>query len=214
MRTTALTAVVCTAVLVTSVFSGAAASAGARPAEPLDGTVTDLPIARANPDVAPEVIAELPEVVQQSTVTIEGYVPGSPIVYPDGTPVEGQSPEATRAAEAAVTTADGGISPLANCRLQVWSAGAFWGPTSVCGVAVFGSPGYRRGYSWSAAAGTATTGCVQGRGFNASQQATWYGLGCGSFGGGQVNWGNVLGNPAARAMSQGAVVGFRADWSS
>lgn len=136
MRTSTLYAVVaaCLAVVPAGVTHQAADDPGGTPAR-----VTDLPVARVNPDVDPDIIALLPEVVQQSTVVIdEGFIPGSPIVYPDGAPVEGQGPDIEARAAAAA----------AECGGTATATGlGTWGTESVCGVAVFGSPGYVRSYS-------------------------------------------------------------------
>lgn len=165
-------------------------------------------MARANPNVPAAVIAELPEVVQQSTVMIDPeFIPGSPIVYPDGTPVEGQSESATRQAAMAAYLCSG----------SAWGPPtAAWGPANVCGSAVFGSPGYTRGYRWSGSQGIASPkGCAQGRGFNSSGAATWYGLGvCGQGATYPVPWGNVLANPAVRAKSMSPPVGITINWES
>lgn len=160
----------------------------------------DLPILEANPGLSQEVIDSLPEVVLQSDVLVDdSYEPGMPIIYPDGTPVEGQSAATTFAA--------------AFCGGTVYGPPGTWGATSQGSCGVFGHPGYKRGYTWAAAnVSIFTTGCVQGRGYNASQNAQWYSLSCGSIGSGTVPWGNVLAKPATRALSQGTPFGFTASW--
>lgn len=158
----------------------------------------DLPVAKANPSVAEEVITSLPEEIQQSDVHIdESYEPGQLILDTEGVPIDGQD-LTTRA--------------WPNCTLQAWGPpGSNWGATSTCGVAVFGHRGYNHGYSW--ARFSDTYGCVQFRGYNSAKARTWYTGGCGSFNSGvSVPWGNVLGNPAARAYSQSFATGWLVDW--
>jgi hypothetical protein len=128
-------------------------------------------------------------------------------VYTDGTPVEGQGPDIdVRIAQA-----------RASCGGKATGSGlAIWGQESVCGVAVFGSPGYVRSYSWWVPFTVSAKACTQGRGFNAQGARTWYGLGvCGSshynFG---VPWGNVLGNPAVQVKSMSPPSGVTVEWSS
>ncbi len=82
----------------------------------------------------------------------------------------------------------------------------YWGPTALANCGVFGYPGFKRGYAWSTPWWSSASMCVQGRGYNSSQKATWYGLGCGSSGDGMVPWGNVLATPAARGESYNGVI--------
>ncbi len=168
----------------------------------------ELPVSVANPDVPRTVIEQLPEAVQQSQVVIDdGFVPGSPIVYPDGTPVEGQAPDVVARIAGA----------RADCGGRATGSGlGSWGAESTCGVAVFGSPGYVRGYSWWVPMTVSAKACAQGRGFNSQGVRTWYGLGvCGSshynFG---VPWGNILSNPSVRVKSMSPPSGVTVDWSS
>ena len=87
--------------------------------------------------------------------------------------------------------------------------GGFWGAASVSGTGVFGHPGYRQGYSWNVQAGSITQVCAQGWGFNAKHpRGAWFGVGCGSSGGGTVPWGNVLALPKLRAASYTLTGGF------
>lgn len=170
--------------------------------------LAELPVALANPDVPLDVIASLPEVVQLSDVTIdESYEIGMPIVYPDGTPVEGQDPEVERAARSSRALCSG--SALAP------GTGSF-GLASTCGSAVFGSPGCYRAYAWNTGGVgiTAPRACGQGRGFTSQKVPTWYSVSCGTNTGGSVHWGNVLGNPAFRAQSLSVPLSISVRWSS
>ncbi len=177
------------------------------------------PIAEANPAVPAAVIAFLPDVVKQSRVTIDPtFRPGSPITYPDGTPVPGQSEQAIAAIHASDAPTGTDVLLLASayaCMDKQVSGlpGNAWGPESICGVAVFGSNGYSRYYTWGKAQWADTSGCVQGRGFS-NGTPTWYSLSCGTSGSGFVPWGNVLGNPKARAKSLAPLLGFTGYWSS
>lgn len=169
--------------------------------------ISDLPVAVANPGVPAELIESLPEVVQQSDVLIdETFEQGMPIVYPDGTPVEGQDASATRAA----------LESRASCNLSALAPGTgSYGPTSLCSTAVFGHPGYYRGYVWHTGWGiTAPRACAQGRGFTPQGTAVWYSVSCGTSTGGDVHWGNILGNPAFRAQSLSVPLSFMVSWTS
>lgn len=159
-----------------------------------------LPIEKANPGLSRTVVDSLPSVVKASSVKIdESFVAGSPIVYPDGTPVPGQSAKTKKAAAACGSTAFGPGS------------GA-WGATSNGTCGVFGSPGYTRGYYWAIPAHVYTRGCLRARGFNSSGTATWYNVGCGTSGGSHVPWGNVLATPAAQAKSMAPPAGTTINW--
>jgi hypothetical protein len=164
-----------------------------------------LPVAVANPDVPLEVIAALPAVVQQSDVVIaDDFEAGTPIVYPDGRLVEGQSDRVTADEERAQCTGT-----------VVAPATGAWSNADNCGVAVFGHVGYYRYYSFTTGAGIAAPRvCGQGRSFTVSGSPTWTGVSCGTLTGGSVHWGNVLGNPQFRA--QNLSVGWPAtvSWSS
>lgn len=167
----------------------------------------DLPIAKADPGASAELIESLPRVVQELGVLIDdSFEPGMPIVYPDGTPVEGQSPEATRAA----------VEAYASCSGSAFAPGTgSFGPASVCSTAVFGHPGYDRGYSWHTGRGITTPrACAQGRGYTSQGISTWYSVSCGTSTGGSVFWGNVLGNPALRAQSLSVPLSFAVSWVS
>ena len=136
------------------------------------------PVAQANRGVSRAVLESLPLAVLESRVLIhKSYRPGMPIVYPDGTLVEGQSAEV----QARRALCSGGI---------YGPPGGSWGTVSKCANGVFGSPGYRRGYSWwNAVAGSVSSGCVQGRGFKKRGNATWYQVDyCGQSGSGSVPW--------------------------
>jgi hypothetical protein len=91
--------------------------------------------------------------------------------------------------------------------------GFVWGKTSVSNTAVFGYRGHREGYSWSVGVGSDTNVCVQGWGFDAAHpRGGWFGLGCGSSGGGTVPWGNVLAMPKLRAKSYAIFMGAAVPW--
>ncbi len=121
-----------------------------------DDAANLTPIQKANPGIDANVIASLPQVVKDSSVKIDkSYSPGMPIIYPDGTPVPGQS---DRAVAAAASCGGFVVAP---------PTGA-WGLTSVSPCAVFGSPGYKLTYTWSHAIGVYTTGVVRGLAFTSS----------------------------------------------
>ena len=164
-------------------------------------TRLDVPAASTNnPHVALDVIRQLPPIIRDDpSVTIDpSYVPG-PIIYPDGTPVPGQSAEM----EAAAATCGGTV---------FGTAGGVWGPVSQGNCSLFGSPGYAHRYNWQRAAFVFTQGCVRVRGFNQAGESTWYSSGCGTSGGATVPWGNILAMPQAQAYSQAVAAGFTANW--
>lgn len=170
--------------------------------------LAQLPVAIANPDVPLDVIASLPEVVQLSDVIIdETFEVGMPIVYPDGSPVEGQDPAVEAAARAS--------RALCSSSAMAPGTGSF-GPASVCGSVVFGSPGYYRSYAWNTGGVgiNAPRACGQARGYTSQKVVTWYSVGCGTSTGGSVHWGNVLGNPAFRAQSLSVPLSISVRWSS
>ncbi len=76
-----------------------------------------------------------------------------------------------------------------------------WGLTVKAPCAVFGHNGYRRTYNWWVPWWSGANVCVQAQGFNSGKTATYYGLGCGDEGWGNVPWGNVLAQPAARGQA-------------
>lgn len=175
-------------------LSGPTASTAAEPPE-------QHPIEESNPGISPELLASLPAEVLESDVVVDSsYEPGTPIVYPDGRPVAGQSSRATAYA-------------ASFCGGTVYGLGTGgWGPTSVGTCGVFGYPGYMKGYYWQRTSSLAG-GCVQGRGFNSAGTRTWYALSCGTQNLGQyVPWGNILATPATRAQSLGVPAGFTAQW--
>lgn len=158
------------------------------------------PAAVNNPDVPRELIDALPEVIQQDPdVIIDPDVVLGPIVYPDGTPVEGQDPATMREARA-------------RCGGTATATAVIWGPESIGGCTVWGSVGYKQGYAWGVqdASGSA---CAQGRGFTVSGTRTWYSIGCGkSNAGTTVTWGNILSNPSVRAMATSGPVNSVGWW--
>lgn len=172
------------------------------PATAIAATGDRLPPAAVNnPDIPLSVIESLPEVIQndRDIVIADDFDPASPIIYPDGTPVEGQSAVKTAAAARCGGTASAGVLGT-------------WGVPSVGGCAIFGSPGHQEVYSWHVMDPTKTV-CVQGKGFSAAGAQTWYGIGCGtSRTGVGVRWGNILANPAIRAMSQAYLLGNSVSW--
>ena len=191
-RLSAVCAIVATTAAVSLTL---APPASAEPAQQPD------PVKVANPGISQKVLDSLPAEVRASDVHIDAsYQPGMVIIHPDGTPVAGQSAKLT-----ALAASCGGIVNGPPFTMS-------WGLTSTGQCGVFGSPGYRRPYSWDTNLASFTTGCVQGRGFNSSQTQTWYTVGgCGSKGSGTVPWGNVLASPATRARSNGTA-GFTAQW--
>lgn len=147
------------------------------------------PAAITNPDVDRAIIDALPDVIQQDPdVIIDPDLALGPIVYPDGTPVEGQTRELTREAGA-------------RCGGTATAMLAVYGPESVGSCVVFGHAGYTQGYAWGVQDARGGV-CAQGRGFTASGTRTWYSIGCGkSNAGTAVRWGNILSNPSIRALS-------------
>jgi hypothetical protein len=150
------------------------------------------PAAINNPEVPRDLIDALPEIVQQSPdVIVDPDLVLGPVVYPDGTPVEGQSASQVREARA-------------RCGGTATAMLAVYGPESVGTCLVFGHAGYRQGYAWGVQNPQGGV-CTQGRGFNASGTRTWYAIGCGkSSSGTTVPWGNMLSNPSVRALSNAA----------
>jgi hypothetical protein len=136
-----------------------------------------------------DLIDALPDVIQQDPdVIIDPALVLGPIVYPDGTPVEGQDAATTREARA-------------RCGGTATAIAVVWGPESIGGCTVWGSPGYKQGCAWGAQDASKSV-CAQGRGFTVSGTRTWYSIGCGKSNAGvKVTWGNVLSNPSVRAMA-------------
>lgn len=172
------------------------------PADPEDRRNTA--IAKANPGMSDEVLNSLPSGLLHRNIKVDrSYTPQTPVIYPDGTPVEGQSPVRTRDAQACGEGTVFGPGP-----------GTDWGPISegTCGVA--GSEGFRATYTWDRVPEGYTTGCVDVRGFDDAGAQTWYGAGCGTSGANpDVPWGNVLGLAATRAKTTAPPAGFAANWS-
>lgn len=149
------------------------------------------PAAVNNPDVPRELIDALPHVIQQDPdVIIDPELVLGPIVYPDGTPVEGQDAATTREARARC----GGTATLPPSS----------GVRRAGGLHRVGQPRVQAGYAWGVQDASKSV-CVQGRGFTVSGTRTWYSIGCGkSNAGTSVTWGNVLSNPSIRAMATSA----------
>lgn len=158
------------------------------------------PIEITNPGLSQEVIDALPEVIlNDPDVIVADDLQLGPIVYPDGTPVEGQSAKMVQAANSCNGTATG-----------LGTGG--WGPTSYGGCVVWGSPNYVRVYGFTKTSDS--NGCQQFRGYNAQGTATWYSGGCGAWSSGVgVVWGNVLANPAARARTSSIPAGYQINWN-
>lgn len=169
--------------------------------------VLESPVAKSNPHVSTEVLKQLPEVLLDDAdlYIAPTYEAGTPIVYPDGSPVPGQS--------------DKQIAAAANCGGTAWGPpGGYWGAVS-SGCAVWGSPGFEETYVWNVANGSYSTGCVQVQGHYRGLGPTypiitaWYSAGCGdTAGGATVPWGNVLDEGRARASSNGGAAGFTVSW--
>lgn len=158
------------------------------------------PAAVNNPDIPLEIIAALPEVIQNDPdVFIDPEIDLGPIVYPDGTPVEGQSARMTAAAWYCGGTAEAAVLGT-------------WGLESVGDCSVWGSVGKVQGYAWAASDPTKSV-CVQVRGFNGLGQRTWYSGSCGfSNPGVGVPWGNVLSHPSLRAKSNAVLLSNSVGW--
>ena len=74
---------------------------------------------------------------------------------------------------------------------------------------MWGSPGWRQGYSWIVQRGWSTSVCVQVWGFSATYpKGHWYGGGCGKSAITSAPWGNVLAVPRLRAKSFSLTGGF------
>lgn len=160
-------------------------------------------IQKANPGMSKAMLDSLPDVVKNSSVTIDSsYEIGTPIVDLKGKPLPGQSKERMAAAASSCPPSGTVFGP----------PGGSWGATSDSGCGVFGRSGFTQGYVWNIPAQNYTKGCVQGRGFNSSKTRTWYAVGCGENGGNNVPWGNVLATPATRASSLAGAAGFTAYW--
>lgn len=174
-----------------------------------DDSVHEVPAAVNNPRISAEVIESLPAVLQQDdTLYIdESYEAGTPIVYPDGEAVPGQSKEALTYA-------------AANCGGSAYGPPyGSWGAVGYGSCGIVGHNGYQKYYSWNRSHNVDTTGCVKVRGYKQSlppyvtNDAYWAYAGCGTSGSKTVSWGNVLSKPAAQAASQGGLGGFWAAFS-
>ncbi|GAA0389445.1 hypothetical protein [Streptomyces luteireticuli] len=87
--------------------------------------------------------------------------------------------------------------------------GGFWGPDSVSGCHVLGSPGVTEDIVWQTVDADAESPvCVQAFSY---QDQKWHFLGCGSSGEGVIPWGNVVGSPKIRAGS--ALTGTFVTWT-
>lgn len=147
--------------------------------------IKPLPIEEANPGISKAVVESLPDVVKNSSVKIaDDFEPGTPIYFPNGELVPGQSVKAKAAAAA--------------CTESVYSAvTGTWGAVATSCHAIFGSPGLRVPYKWqatSSSSGVASRGTVRVRGF---RNGTAYWASNGSNVGFEtkvvtVDWGNVL----------------------
>ena len=102
----------------------------------------------------------------------------------------------------------------AQCGGAAWAPpGGGWGPVSTSPQAAAGFPGYKLAYRWHVEGNVPTMVCAQGLGFDQSNHAQWYGLGCSYDGGLQaVPWGNNLGPPELRAKSLNVVNGVIVSW--
>lgn len=150
-------------------------------------------ISRANPDIAPDIIAALPPVLRSSSMRIGSDITAdTPIIYPDGSPVPGQS--ATKMAQAAKC---GGPYAFVIAKVS----------TSTCGVA--GNSSTRMVYVWNAA--PPTKGCVAVEAFDNVANKRFTSAGCGSNGRKTATWGNVLSRPRIKATSGDLT--FRGGWT-
>lgn len=161
-----------------------------------------LPIELANPNVPKEVIDGLPDVIKQSDAIIaENFDPNAIIYYLDGTLVEGQSKAVQARARICQTyTLTGPI-------------GGAWSKEQVCGSVLWGSPGATIGYTFTVNPSSVTYGCLQGSGYNSLGNKQFYSIGCGnSASRAGIPWGNIIGNPSARAKTNG-ITGVTLAWS-
>ncbi len=153
------------------------------------------PLSRANPQISREVISALPPLVRRSSVTIDPSITAAtPIVYPDGNPVPGQS-------AANVMLAAAGCAPI-----------KFVKGVSTSPCAVLGSPGLRMTYTWNANQDSPPVlGCVAGEGHDDVGRLKWLSAGCGASGRMTIPWGNNLAKPRIKATSGSDV--FGGGWS-
>lgn len=158
-------------------------------AETIDRT---LPIEKSNPGISKSVVDALPDVVKNSSVKISAdFQPGTPIFYPDGKLVPGQTEKAVSAAAACTNTA---VSTLPKT----------WGPVVNGCTAIFGRPGLQLTYSWQSTTlsrGVANKGSLLVRGYHSG---TAYWKSGGSNIGREVvqvtvDWGNMLAPQSAQA---------------
>lgn len=175
-------------------------AAAAVPAAASGPTDPAPPAAITNPDVPRALIDALPTVLQQDPdVIIDPDVELGPIVYPDGTPVEGQDAATMRDARA-------------RCGGTATATAVVWGGESVGSCTVWGDAGYKQGYAWGVQDPSGRV-CAQGRGFTVSGTRTWYSVSCGtSNAGSEVAWGNVLSDPSLRAMASSTALNAVAWW--
>jgi hypothetical protein len=59
----------------------------------------------------------------------------------------------------------------------------------------------RKYYSWSVQLGTNQNACVQAKGYDRYNNAYWVSLGCGTYGGASLLWGNNWAMPQIKARS-------------
>jgi hypothetical protein len=90
--------------------------------------------------------------------------------------------------------------------------GGAWGVPSQASVAIIGSSGFSKGYTWKVEGNVPTTVGAQAWGFDNSGQGRWYNIGVSSKGGSaSVPWGNVLAYPRIRVQS--GWVGVQVSWT-
>lgn len=153
-------------------------------------------IEKANPGISEEVLQSLPDVVKDSDVQIaDDFVPNTPIYYPDGTLVPGQSTAA--------------IARAAACSENVSSAiYNEWGAVITSCHSIFGSPGLKVTYAWQATSDSIGIVRVQGFQMITPQPGRYdpYWKSNGRNTGSEVikitvTWGNVLANLKAQGKS-------------
>ncbi|CAN5178496.1 hypothetical protein BH09ACT6_BH09ACT6_12120 [soil metagenome] len=86
---------------------------------------------------------------------------------------------------------------------------------SIDGCAVFGYPGYQRGYRWFNT--SSVTICASGRGYNSKGASGWYSAGCLSGGASttrMIPWGNVLAYTKMSAISISGATGGAYQWNT
>jgi hypothetical protein len=169
--------------------------------------IRDSPLAKANPHISIDVIANLPAwLLQKGDMYIDPSITATtPLITTEGDVVPGQSSTKSRAAAAC------------GSRMSALPGGS-WSSQfdSNCGMIGINNDATVT-YSPYKALGVVTSACMQWRGYRpimkvpttiiSGWKETWTGDGC-SLKSTRVKWGNVMSVPSGKVASMGAIQGW------